>query len=321
MTRLHLLRYWWGVCILGGLVAAPATVAAQAAEASPLVGRWNLQVTGTDRTYPSWLEVSLSGRETLVGRFVGASGSVRPICRVEFTEGAMHFAIPPQWERGGGDLHIEGTLEGDRLSGTLLTPAGERHAWTASRAPDLRRAAAPQWGEPIALFNGNDLSGWTAEGESRWRVIDGVLTNSGRGANLVSTASFEDFKLHVEFRYPEGSNSGIYLRGRYEVQIEDSPARPEPGPLDHGAIYGFLAPTERATLGPGEWQTFHVSLVGRRVTVVLNGRRIIADRVIAGTTGGALDSNEGEPGPILLQGDHGPVEFRKIVLTPATYVE
>jgi hypothetical protein len=321
MTRLHLFRRWGCVWILGVLIAAPAVVAAQTSTVPPLVGRWNLQVTASDRTYPSWLEVSLSGRETLVGRFVGATGSVRPVSRVVFTDGVMRFAIPPQWERGPGDLHVEGRLEGDRLSGTLVTPVGERHTWTATRAPYLRRAAPPQWGEPIALFNGRDLSGWTAVGESRWEVVDGVLTNTASGANLVSTAAFADFKLHVEFRYPAGSNSGVYLRGRYEVQIEDSPKRPEPGPLDHGAIYGFLAPSESAALGPGEWQTFEITLVGRRVTVVLNGRTIIADRVIPGITGGALDSQEGQPGPILLQGDHGPVEFRRIVLTTSRYPE
>jgi hypothetical protein len=301
------------------LFVASNTVVAQASTAAPLLGRWNLQVTGPERTYPSWLEVWRSGRETLVGRFVGASGSARPIGQVDFRDGELRFAIPPQWEQGSGDLQVVGRLEGDRLVGTLVTPTGAQHSWVATRAPYLRRAAAPEWGEPIALFNGRDLDGWEALGESRWSVVDGVLTNAGRGANLLSTRSFDDFRLHLEFRYPEGSNSGVYLRGRYEVQIEDSPRRPEPLDIDHGSIYGFLAPSEDAAAGPGEWQTFDIALLGRRVTVVLNGRTIIADRVIPGITGGALDGNEGEPGPILLQGDHGPVEFRRIVITPARY--
>jgi hypothetical protein len=147
-------------------------------------------------------------------------------------------------------------------------------------------------------------------------VVDGILTNAGGGGNLVTTRSFEDFKLHAEFRYPKGSNSGLYLRGRYEVQIEDSPERLEPGPLHVGGVYGFLPPTENAAKAPGEWQRFDITLVGRRVTIVLNGRTVIADQIIPGITGGALDSDEGAPGPIYIQGDHGPIEFRRLVLTP-----
>ena len=132
----------------------------------------------------------------------------------------------------------------------------------------------------------------------------------GKADNLVSTQSFNDFTLHAEFRLPKGSNSGIYLRGRYEAQIEDSDAA-EP-PLNHiGGIYGFLAPTWDARRQPGEWQTFDITLVGRIVTVEFNGRRVICDREIPGITGGAIDSDEGSPGPIMLQGDHGAIEYPK----------
>jgi hypothetical protein len=143
-----------------------------------------------------------------------------------------------------------------------------------------------------------------------------VLRNRASGANLATERTFEDFRLQLEFRVPEGGNSGVYLRGRYEVQIAGSaPATPSDGDL--GAIYGFLAPTE-IPYRPGEWQTLDVTLIGRLVTVALNGRTVICNREIPGITGGALDSDEGSPGPILLQGDHGPVEFRNIVLTPAS---
>jgi hypothetical protein len=269
-------------------------------------------------TSPSWLEVWRSGNSTLVGRYVGIVGSARPISAVTFADGQLRFAIPPQWERDTADLHVEGRLDGDRLSGTMVTPHGERLSWSAIRAPTLRRTATQAWRTPISLFNGNDLTGWTPHGgQSRWAVVNGVLTNGGGGGNLVTTRTFEDFKLHVEFRYPAGSNSGVYLRGRYEVQIEDSPRDREPEAIDIGAVYGFLPPNEAAAHPAGEWQTFDITLVGRRVTVVLNGRTVIADQVIPGITGGALDSDEGAPGPIYLQGDHGPVEFRRIVLTPA----
>jgi hypothetical protein len=306
-------------CALAALLSVPTAAAAQAPVAPPVVGRWDLRVVGPAGPYPSWLELSLSGNRTLVGRFVGGVGSARPIARVAFADGALRFAIPPQWERGEADLRVEGRLSGETLAGTLVTPDGERHRWTAVRAPELRRAAPAAWGAPVALFNGRDLAGWTERGgASRWRVAGGVLSTAGSGANLVSTRTFDDFRLRVEFRYPAGSNSGVYLRGRYEVQIEDSPEKRAPGPLHVGAVYGFLPPNENAARAPGEWQTYEITLVGRRVTVLLNGRAVIADQIVPGITGGALDSDEGAPGPILLQGDHGGIELRRIeIATPA----
>jgi hypothetical protein len=290
----------------------------QAGVIPPIVGRWDLRVVGPNGVLPAWLEVSLSGHRTLVGRFVGFLGSVRPIGRIEFDGQVMKFSIPPQWERESADLVLEGRLDGDRLYGTLLTPAGQTYSWTGSQAPTLRRISAQAWDDSIKLFNQIDLGGWTVVGgENRWRVIDGILTNMGSGGNLVSNQKFNDFKLHVEFRYPKGANSGVYLRGRYEVQIADTPSRPEPTPLDAGSIYGFLAPVEDATRRAGEWQELDIKLIGRRVSLVYNGRTIITDQVIAGIVGGALDSDEGQPGPIMLQGDHGRVEFRRIVLVPA----
>lgn len=311
----------WTLGALLALVAPPAVAGAQSDSVPPVVGAWDLRVQGPDGVvYPSWLEVSASGFHALVGRFVGRGGSARPIGRVEYADGVLRFAIPPQWERGDADLRLEGRLDGDHLAGTIVMPAGERHTFTASRTPSLRRAHAPRWGTPIKLFDGKDLAGWTTTGgggESHWRVIGGVLTNTAGGANLVTTRTFADFKLHVEFRYPKGGNSGVYLRGRHEVQVEDSEEREWPTAENVGAVYGFLPPNENAATGPGRWQTYDITLVGRRVTVVLNGRTVIGDAVIPGVTGGALDSDEGAPGPILLQGDHTAVEYRNIRLTPA----
>jgi hypothetical protein len=282
-----------------------------------IIGRWDLTVEGPKAPYPSWLEVSLSGTRTLVGRFVGGGGSARPISRVTFDNGAVHFAIPPQWEKEAPDMTFDATLANDALQGVIVTPAGERHPFTGRRAPSLRRTTAPVWGTPVTIFNGKDLTGWTAfGGTSQWTAKSAVLDNAKSGANLKTTATFTDFKLHIEVNCPKGSNSGIYLRGRYEVQVEDG-GTSEPRPGDMGAIYGFLVPNEKVTTGPDTWQTFDITLVGRRVTVVLNGKTIIADQTIPGVTGGALDSDEGAPGPIFLQGDHGAVSYRNIVITPA----
>jgi hypothetical protein len=290
----------------------------QQPEQSPIIGRWDITVqAANNRTYPSWLEVRLSGNRVLVGQFVGQGGSARPISRVEFANGQFKFSIPPQWDRRDVDLTMEGKVDGDHLSGTMNDNTGNKLTWTGNRAPLLHRTGEPKWGTPITLFNSKDLTGWKATGATnQWQAIDGILTSPKSGSNLITTATFTDFKLHIEFRYPKGSNSGVYLRGRYEVQVEDT-AGEEPASDHLGGIYGFLTPNQDAAKPAGQWQTFDVVLVGRIVSVTLNGKSIICEQIIPGITGGALDSDEGAPGPIYLQGDHGPIEYRNIILTPA----
>ncbi len=281
-----------------------------------VVGRWDISIQTSDKVLPAWMEIELSGYQTLVGQFVGSSGSVRPISKVEYKAGQLRFSIPPQWEQGKDDLQVEGQLQGNQLNGTMITPDGKRFTWTASRAPSLRREASPKWDKPITLFNGTNLNGWHAQGTNQWEVAEGTLKSPKSGSNLVSDQTFTDFKLHIECRYPKGSNSGIYLRGRYEVQIADS-LTTQPSSHLFGGIYGFLIPSEMVNKQPGEWQSFDITLLGRMVTVEANGKVIICNQQIPGITGGAIDSKEGNPGPLLLQGDHGPIEYRNIVLTPA----
>ena len=278
-------------------------------------GRWDITIDMDGKQVPSWLEVRHSGLRRLIGEFVGASGSSRPISEVHYTGGKMSFTIPPQWEEGS-DVTVEGALQGTGLAGTIVLPDGKKHNWTGVRAPILRRNSEPAWGTPIRLFSGTDLKGWRPMGENQWKAENGILKSAKSGANLVSEQKFTDFKLHIEFRYQKGSNSGVYLRGRYEVQISDSKGL-EPSKGDLGAVYGFIKPSEMMAKNAGEWQTYDITLIGRMVTVVANGKMIICNQEIPGITGGAIDSNEGEPGPLLLQGDHGPIEYRNIVITPA----
>ena len=212
-------------------------------------------------------------------------------------------------------MQFNGEIVEDGLKGTLVYTDGKTYSWVGTRAPKLSYNPNPVWGEPKALFNGNNLDGWHAMGENQWVVKDGILTSDKSGANLVSDEKFQDFELHLEFRYPEGSNSGIYLRGRYEVQIADNKGL-EPSNILFGGIYGFLTPNEMVAKSAGEWQEYDITLIGRRVTIVANGQEIITNQNIPGMTGGALDNNEAEAGPFMLQGDHGPVEFRSIVVTP-----
>lgn len=280
-------------------------------------GRWDLTVEKDGKELPSWLEVRHSGLKTLVGYFVAEGGSARPISKVNFENNKISFSIPPQWDRSDKDMVFQGTLADGKLSGTIEGSDGKTYTFTGVRAPSLHRDKTPVWGAPIKLFNGKNLTGWHPSGEvNQWQAINGVLTSMKPGSNLISDQQFEDFKLHIEFRYPKESNSGVYLRGRYEVQVADNHGE-EPLKDYFGAIYGFIEPIEQVAKPAGEWQTYDITLVGRVVTVVANGKMIICNQVIPGITGGALDSKEGEPGPIMLQGDHGSIEYRNIVITPA----
>lgn len=294
-----------------------STMSSVSAQNDSPIGRWDLTVDLGNKLVPSWLEVKLSGMKTLVGYFVADGGSARPISKVNVNDGKISFSIPPQWDDSDKDMVFEAVLKGDKLTGTIISSKGQRQTLVGERAPLLKRTSAVTWGEPIKIFNGLNLDGWHAsKKKNQWVAENGILKSPQSGANIITDQKFNDFSLHIEFRYPEGSNSGVYLRGRYEIQVEDNRGQ-EPLSTFFGGIYGFITPNEMAAKAPGEWQTYDVTLVGRRVTVVANGKKIITDQIIPGITGGALDSKEGEPGPIMLQGDHGPIEYRNVIITPA----
>jgi hypothetical protein len=288
--------------------------------ADALLGRWDLTVSDPAGSYPSWLEISHRTETSLMGRFVGRFGSLRHLARIEFSNGQLSFQLPPQYEAPGRDLVFRGTLAGDKLEGTFETSDGKTLNWTGVRASEMTRTGLPKWGKPISLFNGKDLTGWRLRGNSRgncWSVENGSLVNNSLPCvDILTEQKFTDFRLQVEFNIVPGSNSGIYLRGRHEVQIQDDIDRVRDS-LRMGGLYGFLRPSVMAAKKPGEWQTYDITLVGRRVTVILNGQTIINHEEIPGITGGAIDGDEAAPGPILLQGDHGKIYFRKIVITPA----
>jgi hypothetical protein len=287
----------------------------QAQNEKALEGSWNIIITEDGKEFPSWLEISHSGNNTLVGRFCYKFGSARPVAEVKVTDDKFSFSIPKQWEPAGFDMQVIGMQDGDRLKGTLIYTDGKVHSWVASRSPKLAYTENPKWEKDKKLFNGKDLTGWSAMGDNQWIVEDGVLKSPKSGSNLVTDDKFTDFKLHVEFKYPKDGNSGIYLRGRYEVQVADN-AGLEPSNILFGGIYGLLTPNEMVARPAGEWQEYDITLIGRRVTIVANGKTIISNQNIPGMTGGALDNDEAAPGPLLIQGDHGPVELRNIVITP-----
>jgi hypothetical protein len=312
-------------------IAGFSALQAQRVESnSALIGKWDLTITMEEEQlknlgifrhglmasdgFPGWIEVKLSGFSTLVGYYVGYEGSARPIAEVHYDskKEKFHFTIPPQW-MDIEDIYFEFTLKDDKLSGYKMLD-GNKLKFTGVRAPSLERKEPPVWGNPTNLLTEN-MDRWIIPENNKFEMIDGIMVNSEKGGNLISNQKFNDFKLSIEFKYPEGSNSGIYLRGRHEIQIEDSKGRADD--VSIGGIYGFIAPAVNAAKKPGEWQTYEITLVGRHVTIVLNGIEVISNRPIPGITGGSLDSNEGEPGPIMIQGDHGPVEFRRFVITPS----
>jgi len=153
-----------------------------AAEAS-IEGRWDITVDVDGKKSPSWLEVVHSGTKRLVGRYVGITGSARPISLIQFNGGKMSFTIPPQWEEEDNDLVFEATLQGETLSGTMVAANGKTYNWTAQRAPALRTTKEPSWGAPVKLFNGKNLDGWKAMGNNQWVAEAGVLKSSKMESN------------------------------------------------------------------------------------------------------------------------------------------
>ncbi|QXV64193.1 DUF1080 domain-containing protein [Mucilaginibacter sp. 21P] len=284
-----------------------------------VIGRWDITMEKDGKSQPSWLEVQKSGTHTLIGRFTYAFGSARPISEVKLANGKYSFSIPPQWEPGDRNMDFEFEAAGNSIKGTMIYTDGKSYSFTGVRAPAMLPTKAPVWGKPIKVFNGKNTKGWHTDGRpNQWIVENGILRSKKSGANLITDQKFKDFKLHIEFRYEKGSNSGVYLRGRYETQVIDTKTgEPEPLMNQFSSIYGFMQPNRMMAKNAGEWQSYDITLVGRVVTIVANGQEVICRQVIPGITGGALDSNEGDPGPLLLQGDHGPIDYRNIVITPA----
>lgn len=169
------------------------------------------------------------------------------------------------------------------------------------------------------LFNGKDLTGWklrNPKGEKTWSVKDGILVNdvSGgkHGTDLVSEQAFSDCVLRYEYKIAKGANSGVYLRGRYEIQVLDDYERGKPSKGGNGAIYNTAAVGKFASKPADEWQTAEATIRGNKISVVLNGEKVHDNVTVEKATGGQLDNNLDQPGPIMLQGDHGSVSFRKI---------
>jgi 3-keto-disaccharide hydrolase len=280
------------------------------AQTSPFAGRWDFNITQANgKKAAVWLGVQENGGN-LVLWFQPTGGHVLHI--QDYKVNGSHLTF------NTGHDSVDLDAKDGKLLGTLKQGAGSVEM-TGVPAPALHHSEPKAWTSPVKLFNGKDLSGWAPIGDvanSHWVVQGGDLVNEEHGANLMSDKKFGDFKLHFEVNCPEDANSGFYLRGRYEVQLEYEKAGTEPLERSMGAIYGRLAPSSLLTRKPGDWESFDVTLVGRTVTVVRNGSVVIDHKEIEGITGGALDANEGEPGPFYIQGDHtGGLKFRNIAVS------
>ena len=282
-------------------------------------GHWVLEGDSA----PMALEVRGAGTGELTGSIVGAvGGRLQPFLQSSVKKGRLSFRVARQFDSGAvvGSSTVA-WFEGDRLHGeTTREDTRGTRAWTGRRPDAVDATNDEHWVEqgPVILFDGSDLDAWHTGKPGHlegWEVDAGVLRNVGRAENLTSNENFWNFALHVEYRVSEGGNSGIGLRGRYEVQIYDDFGE-EPSIHGNGAVYSRLMPSVVASKPHSEWQAFDIRLVGRVVTVTLNGTTIIDGEVIEGLTAMALDADESDPGPILIQGDHGPIEFRMIVVTP-----
>src|SRR5579885_1798132 len=285
---------------------------------SPFDGRWDFATTGSGGVGANWLGVTEKGGKLDVW-FQPTGGHVHPV--TDFKAEGSHMTMTVSPASGSRPAEVwELDAHGDKLTG--IQKRGDKTTpVSASRAPELNRPAPKSWSKPEALFNGKNLDGWEVIGDpskSHWVVENGELVNKEHGANIRTTRKFNDFKLHFEVNCPDDANSGVYLRGRYELQLEYVKPGTEPPERSMGAIYGRIAPSRELPRTPGQWETFDVELYGRTLTVSRNGVMTIDHKQIEGITGGALDANEGEPGPFYIQGDHtGGLKFRNITVATA----
>jgi hypothetical protein len=264
-------------------------------------GRWNVTEDDGNRKSNSWLEITRDGDGWKALYLHRGGHPMAANVAIQGEELTVTMAPDDAYANRANRKPptLTGKLESGKLVGTGTSWRGDSFNWVGVPAPDRTTGSDRKvtWGTPVTLFNGKDLSGWKTIGtrENKWKAVDGVLTNEGTGANLRTVDEFRDFK---------------------ETQVADTHGM-EPFSRGVGGIYGQITPTVNAAKPAGEWNVVEATIIGYRVTLVVNGQTTIDGELLPGITGGALDTNETAPGPIMLQGDHGAVYYRNIVLTPA----
>jgi hypothetical protein len=335
MKLIPLLKTIVAAALLTAVAAVPSPAAAcdHCAAAAAFAGsRWALTLPGGGI---GWLGLTQKPDGTLDALLLWGGGHPRP-APVALKDGAL--VLTREIKRGGKTFSdvITAKIEGkDTLALTIrhLDAAGAEvrkpETFSGKRIPALPPRpdlAKVKFGAPVRLI-GDTLDNWVAmnpKAYNGWTLKDGVLSNNvarpdgtkKHGTNLrTASENFTDFRISFEVNMPPKSNSGVYLRGIYEIQMADTHDRP-PGYLNMGALYGRIAPSAAVEKAPGEWQTVEAVLVDRHITVVLNGTTIIDNQPVLGCTGGALTSDEFVPGPIYLQGDHSDAHYRNMIVRP-----
>jgi len=306
-----------GLAVAGAVSITMSALPAYSQD-NPFLGKWNITGDAPNGDHVYWLEVKDDGGK-IVAMFLNRGGSPVPGTDARIANGELSFGLPGRIDpKPAVSLHAAG----GKLTGTVGTPADSVKV-TGVRPPTWAACdanAKHALGQPVALFDGKTMGAWDVQFKNKpmnWIVDEGAMTNTPPANNLVSKERFKDFRLEAEYKLSPKGNSGIYLRGRYEMQVLDD-AGTQPEAHGHMAIYSRKAPDVVASKPAGEWQAVQITLVGNCVTVVLNGQTVHNNARIEGITGGALDANETEPGPIMIQGDHEKVWFRKVVVTPIT---
>jgi len=303
--------------IAASLLMVLFTALSSFADQKAFLGRWNLTGTGanSDRIY--WLEVTDEGGK-LSGRFLNRGGSPLPLESIKVEGDQLIFTIAARPNVPA----IEHRAKVER--GKLVGSTKERDTpiqWVGVHPPTWPPAdanAKHAYGKPIELFDGKSLDAFDLQHKDKpsgWTVADGAMTNEPHANNLISKQKFKDYKIQAEYKLEKDSNSGIYQRGRYELQVVDDFGKPAES-HGHMSIYAWVAPKVNASKPAGEWQAMEAIVVGNKVTVTLNGQKVQDNSTFEAITGGALDANETAPGPIMLQGDHGKVWYRKVTVTP-----
>lgn len=304
------------------------TAAALLAGDKDFNGRWDIQVQNEVRARAWWLEITGAGSKKLAGRFVGApGGDMDTIPQLAIDGGELRFTFDRKYRLGAKtrwDVVRQGVYvaryRDGQLVGTFSLDGNVVYQWTGLRAPVIRDADDGSWkeGKPIELMNGQDLNAWTAMVPGQplgWQAAGGLTSNVAGANNLLSREKFWNFIVRAEYKLGAKTNGGIGLRGRYEVQILEDHGQTQ-DTHSHGALYSRIKPAVNASRPAGEWQEVEIRLVGRWVTVKLNGQTVIPKSEIEGLTAIAGNTDEASAGPFIVQGDHGAVEFRRFTVIP-----
>ncbi|MGI6346489.1 MAG: 3-keto-disaccharide hydrolase [Limisphaerales bacterium] len=335
------------------IVTGAAVLAASAilswAQSNPFLGRWALTIPEAGA---GWLEIKEASGGYLDGSILWVSGSVVPVDSVILNEGSqgsqsLTVVRINHVDRKDADGNILRTQRYPELLMGSMTDSADSFTLTrispnqngkgikttqiqAERMPPIPPAPNLKnlkFGEPVELFNGDNLDGWRLTNPNDvngWFAKDGLLVcdpKQERGkprksyGNLRTDAEFEDFNLTLKAKIEKGGNSGIYLRGVCEVQVADTYGRPL-NSHNMGGLYSRITPAVAAERPAGEWQEFDITLCNQHVTVILNGEKVIDNKPVEGCTGGALWADISRPGPLYLQGDHTGVMYKDIKLRP-----